>query len=233
MLQIARMMAAANLRPLFFSLEMRANENAARMMAAEAKVNSRIFRTTTRLDDEASNRIMSAYRRLKNGPPAWINDRPDMTPVTLSAIARKYTRKHNIQAVFVDYLQLLKPTNNRDPQYVQIGDASRSMKLLARALQVPLICAAQLNREVEGRGDATPRLSDLRGSGSLEQDADCVMFLHGEERTRNEREECIDLIVAKSRSSSAGYSVKLNWHKPSMTFTEYDDGRYERIIPEE
>jgi replicative DNA helicase len=220
LLQWARTFANDGKRPLVFSLEMRTRENMNRILAAESRTNSRLFRGVEQPTCEQVARIMAAHHRLRNGPPAWMNDRPETTPSRLTSEARRYARKHGMRVALVDYLQLLRPTNPREPRHQQVGEAARALKLLARNQNIVVVCAAQLNREIEGRNDATPRLSDLRDSGEIEQHADFVFFLHGDGDKQHEPEETIKLICGKGRSVPAGYVLPLHWDKPRMTFRE-------------
>lgn len=219
MLQLARTFANEGKRPLVFSLEMRTRENMNRILAAESQTNSRLFRGADSPTSEQAARIMDAHHRLRSGP-AWINDRPETTPARLTSEARRYARKHGVRVVLVDYLQLLRPTNPREPRHLQVGEAARALKLLARSQNLVVIAAAQLNREIESRNDAIPRLSDLRDSGEIEQHADFVFFLHGDGDKQHEPVETIKLICGKGRSVPAGYVLPLRWDKPRMTFTE-------------
>lgn len=220
LLQLARAFAECHERPLLFSLEMRAKENAARTISAEAPTEMHVFRGAYKPSIEQAQAIMAAYHRLCSGPPAWIDDKPDCTAARIATMTRRFVRKHGTRVVLVDYLQLLRPTNPKEPRHQQVGQATRELKLLARNLGIVVVCAAQLNREVEGRPDPTPRLSDLRDSGEIEQHADFVFFLHGASETQHNPEENIELICGKGRSVSAGYKLPLSWDKPRMTFTE-------------
>lgn len=220
LLQLTRQFADAGCAPLLFSLEMRARENAARVLAAESQTSTRIFRGSDTPNEYQIQRISAALERLSNGAPAWIDDAPDATAAKISSTARRCQRTQGTKIVLVDYLQLLRPTNPKEPRQLQVGQMARDMKLLARNLGIVVVCAAQLNREVEGRPDPTPRLSDLRDSGEIEQHADFVFFLHGSAATQHLSEETIRLICGKGRSVAAGYELPLHWHKPRMTFTE-------------
>lgn len=206
--------------PLMFALEMRAPENVARMLAAQAQVNSRTFRQPREMSADVRERIMQARHQMRSMPNSYMDDRPDMTPGAIAATTRRYCRKSGCKVVLVDYLQLIRPTNPKEPRHQQVGEAARALKLLARNMGVVVIAAAQLNREIEGRGDTTPRLSDLRDSGEIEQHADFVFFLHGQDATKFEPQETVSLITGKGRSVSAGFSVELLWDKPRMTFRE-------------
>lgn len=220
LLQLSRVFAANGCAPVLFSLEMRARENAARVLAAESRTSARVFRGADVPNQFQLERISAALERLSNGPQAWIDDAADATSAKVSSTARRCQRAHGTRVVLVDYLQLLRPTNPKEPRQLQVGQMARDMKLLARDLGIVVVCAAQLNREVEGRPDTTPRLSDLRDSGEIEQHADFVFFLHGNASTQHQPEETIRLICGKGRSVAAGYELPLHWDKPRMTFDE-------------
>jgi replicative DNA helicase len=162
---------------LFFSLEMAELQLAQRLLCAEARVDSNLVRTG-RISSQEMVHIMARMDRLAQAP-IYIDDTPSISIIELSAKARRMKHEHNIGMVIVDYLQLITPVkdgkSNREQEIAQI---SRSLKSLAKELNIPVIALAQLNRAIEQRGaDRKPQLSDLRESGSIEQDADVVMFL--------------------------------------------------------
>jgi len=162
---------------LFFSLEMAELQLAQRLLCAEAMVDSNLVRTG-RISSQEMVHIMARMDRLAQAP-IYIDDTPGISIIELSAKARRMKHEHNIGMVIVDYLQLITPVkdgkSNREQEIAQI---SRSLKSLAKELNIPVVALAQLNRSIEQRGaDRKPQLSDLRESGSIEQDADVVMFL--------------------------------------------------------
>lgn len=220
LLQLTRQFADDGAVPVLFSLEMRARENAARVLAAESRTSTRLFRGAENPSTDEVGRILMAYERLAGGALSWIDDSPEATAAKITSTARRCQRNHSTRVVLVDYLQLLRPANPKESRHLQVGQMAREMKLLARNLGIVVVCAAQLNREVEGRPDPTPRLSDLRDSGEIEQHADFVFFLHGKADTQHMSEETIRLICGKGRSVAAGYELALSWNKPRMTFTE-------------
>ena len=143
----------------------------------------------------------------------------------IAANCRRLARQQPLGLVVIDYLQLITPQNRRDPRHEQIGEITRRLKALARELQTPVLCLAQLNRQVESSGDKRPNLSHLRESGSIEQDADVVMFVHRPEyfMTGNEIEEArakgkAEIIVKKNRNGPTG-GVHLLWEAEYVRFT--------------
>ncbi len=150
-----------------------------------------------------------------------------MTIQTLRARARRMKQKHSIEALFVDYLQLMSGTGNKASRGQEISEISRGMKSIARELKVPVVCLSQLNRAAESRTDHRPKMSDLRESGAIEQDADVIMLLHREEYYHrgdmqwvNENQDKIgqaECIVAKQRNGPTDV-VGLHFHEPHARF---------------
>ena len=139
----------------------------------------------------------------------------------IAANARRLKLRHDIRVVFIDYLQLIEPDNRRDSRQEQVANISRRLKFLARELKIPVIALAQLNRGSEDRTDHKPRLSDLRESGSIEQDADTVMLLHRPDDPRTgQHEGVIELIIAKQRNGPTG-DVTLTFVKQFMTYDDF------------
>src|SRR6185295_4052526 len=139
------------------------------------------------------------------------------------ATARRLKRRNNLGLIVIDYLQLIEPDNARDPRQEQVARIARRLKGLARELKVPVICLAQLNRQAEAAKENKPRLSHLRESGAIEQDADVVMFVHREEyyQTNEEDKAAVagqaEIIVAKQRNGPTG-DIKLAWRKEHTRF---------------
>lgn len=196
---------------LFFSLEMAEVQLAIRLMCAEAYVESQLIRTG-RITPEMMGRIINSMDKL-NEAKLFIDDTPGISIMELSAKTRRMKQEHNIGMVVVDYLQLVSPVrdgkSNREQEIAQI---SRSLKALAKELNIPIIALAQLNRSVEQRsGDRRPQLSDLRESGSIEQDADVVMFLSRPEMFGKETFEdgsstknIVEIVIGKQRNGPIG-----------------------------
>ncbi len=178
-LDIARNAAVRHNIPVgIFSLEMSTEQIIDRMLAAESFVNSWKLRTGQMKDEEDFSRIRDALESLSKAP-IYIDDKPANNILAMRAVARRLKRERGIGLIVVDYLQLMMPTTTRasDSVVQQVTEISRSLKALARELSVPVLALSQLSRAVEQRG-GKPRLSDLRDSGSIEQDADVVMFIH-------------------------------------------------------
>ncbi len=203
----------------FFSLEMSAQQLVDRMVAAEARVNSWNLRTGRITDQEDFDRIRDAYDRLSRAP-IYIDDQPGNNILKMRSVARRLKKENGLDLIIVDYLQLLAPTTARasDSMVQQVTEISRSLKNLARELDVPVIALSQLSRAVEQRG-GKPRLSDLRDSGSIEQDADVVMFIHRDDKTNkeSERPNIAEILIEKHRNGPVGM-VELYFDEKRTSF---------------
>ncbi len=200
-LDFARAAAIKNEMPtIVFSLEMGKSEIAMRLMSAEAAVPLQNMRKGT-LDSRDWTTIASTRGRI-NDAPLYIDDSPNMTLVEIRAKCRRLKQRVGLKMVIIDYLQLMTSGKRVESRQQEVSEFSRALKLLAKELQVPVIALSQLNRGPEQRADKKPALSDLRESGSIEQDADMVILLHREaayERDSPRAGEA-DLIVAKHRN---------------------------------
>lgn len=212
---IAELAAMRNRRGvLFVSLEMSRLELAERMLCAIARVNGHYVRTGN-LSNENRRRLIEASAQL-SGSPLYIDDTPSRTMTEISAVARRCKRKGDLSLIIIDYLQLIEPDNPRDPREQQVSKIARRLKGLARELKIPVLCLSQLNRQADNRSSHIPKLSDLRESGAIEQDADAVWFIHRAEyhaESQADREQLrgkADLIVAKNRHGPIG-DVKLTY----------------------
>ncbi|MEM8572394.1 MAG: replicative DNA helicase [Pseudomonadota bacterium] len=164
----------------FFSLEMSAEQLAARVLAEAARVPSHNIREGN-LTEEEMRRFLEAAKALE-AAPLYIDDTPALPISTIAARARRLKRQHGLDALFVDYLQLARPASARSEGRVQeVSEITQGLKAIAKELEIPVVALSQLSRQVEGREDKRPQLSDLRESGSIEQDADVVMFVFREE----------------------------------------------------
>jgi replicative DNA helicase len=230
----------ANVATLFVSLEMAKIELAQRMLCSQGRIDANKFRSGY-LSKEDRSKLVEASAKLGKAA-MYIDDTPARTVTEIAACARRLKRKQNLGLIVIDYLQLIQPDDPRDPRQEQVAKMARRLKALARELKVPLLCLAQLNRQADaGKEGHRPRLSQLRESGAIEQDADVVMFVHREEYYCNSREEAMekglvgqaDLIVAKQRNGPTG-DIKLAWfdkytrfenlsQKPYEEFGEYQD----------
>jgi replicative DNA helicase len=207
-----------------FSLEMSAGQLAQRLLTAEARIDAQAARTG-RLHDNDWPDLARAAGRLSQAP-IFIDDTAGLTVLEIRAKARRLKAEHDIGLIIVDYLQLMHGSgDNRQNREQEIAQISRSLKGLAKELEVPVIAVSQLSRAVETRGgDRRPMLSDLRESGSIEQDADVVMFIYRAERygilvddNGNSTEGLAEVIVGKQRNGPVG-TVKLAWLDQYATF---------------
>jgi replicative DNA helicase len=223
-LDIARNAATRHDVPVgIFSLEMSRHQLVDRMLSAESRVKSWELRTGRVKTSGDLERIRDALDRLSRAP-IFIDDAPGVSLVQMRSAGRKLKREHNIGLLIVDYLQLIQPATYRvqDSAVQQVTEISRGLKQLARELEVPVLALSQLSREVEKRG-GKPRLSDLRDSGSIEQDADVVMFIHREDRTNMESDSRrrAEILVEKHRNGPTG-KVDLVFDDEKTTFVSVD-----------
>ena len=211
---------------LFFSLEMARIELAERLLACESRVDSHKIRKG-HLNSDDIQKLMDAGDVLRKAK-LYIDDTPQRTMLQIGATARRLHNKEQqrggqgLRLVVIDYLQLIEPENRRDPRQEQVAQISRRLKILARDLKVPVVALAQVNRASEDRQDHTPRLSDLRESGSIEQDADTVMILHRPGRFGGDAQEdnVLEVHVAKQRNGPTG-EVTLTYLKHYMRYENY------------
>lgn len=207
-LDIARQTAIKHGTPVgIFSLEMSSQQLVDRMLAAEARVDAWKLRTGKITSDEEFERIRDAMGRLAKAP-IHIDDAPATNALGMRSAARRLKRESGIGLLIVDYLQLMTPTSTRsqDSLVQQVTEISRSLKTLARELDVPVLALSQLSRAIEQRR-GRPRLSDLRDSGSIEQDADVVIFIHNEDRyndNKEERSNVTEILIEKHRNGPTG-----------------------------
>jgi replicative DNA helicase len=174
-----------------------------RMMCNLARVDSHDLRKGL-LTQADTDSLWEAGQQI-SACPLTIDDNSRQTILHVGAQARRLKRRKGLAAVFIDYLQLLDPSERRTKRYEEVGDISRRLKALAKELDVPLVCMAQLNRGPEGRQDKEPRLADLRESGSLEMDADTVLLLHRpEDKEGVVKEGVVEVNVAKQRNGPVG-----------------------------
>ena len=188
-----------------FSLEMSETELAHRFLASQARVSSDDLRKG-RVRAEKWPKVLQAVEKLARAP-IFVDDSSDMSVLELRAKSRRLAARHGLGLVVVDYLQLMRPEGRPESSRVeQIGQISRGLKILARELDVPVIAVSQLSRAVESRNPPVPMLSDLRESGSIEQDADVVMFIYRDEYYNKESERLgeADFLVAKHRNGPIG-----------------------------
>lgn len=213
---------------LFFSMEMAANEIIDRMISDVSGVDNWKMRTGN-LSDEEFQRIGDALGEMDE-IPIYIDDTSSMTIMELRNKARRAMHDHDIGIVIVDYLQLIQGSDRYKGNRVQeVTEISRGLKILARELEIPVVALAQLSRNVAGRDNPRPVLSDLRESGSIEQDADLVMFLHRPDYYKQNDDDYEDthiteLIVAKHRHGAVG-KIELYFHPELLRFMSLDKER--------
>jgi replicative DNA helicase len=190
---------------LFFSLEMSHHEVTSRLMSAEARVDGKKMRNG-KLGEADWVKISHAIGRLADAP-LYIDDNPQATVMDIRAKARRLkARQGDLGLVMVDYLQLMTGRNSAENRQVEVSEISRGLKILARELECPVVAMSQLSRQLELRADKRPMLADLRESGSLEQDADVVMFLYRDEIYNPESPDrgTAEVLVSKHRAGPTG-----------------------------
>ena len=190
---------------LYFSLEMSHSELTQRLLCSEARVDSSRIRNGKLLESDWP-KISHAIGRLGEAP-LYIDDNPNLTIMEVRAKARRLkSRLGNLGLVVIDYLQLMSGRNSAENRQVEVSEISRGLKILARELEIPVVALSQLSRNLEMRADKRPMLADLRESGSLEQDADVVMFLYRDEIYNPESPErgTAEVIISKHRNGPTG-----------------------------
>ncbi len=218
-----------------FSLEMSKNAIIQRLLSARSGVSSQELRGG-RISDKDLHKLILASEDLKSAP-IYIDDTPNLTILNLRAKARRMVAQHGVRAIMIDYLQLMSaPGAARESRQVEVSTISRGVKALARELNIPVVCLSQLNRASEQREGNRPRMSDLRESGSIEQDADVIMLLHREDYYHVQDEEwkaenpdklgVAEVIIAKQRNGPTGI-VKLLWDSNTTRFKNYDPHAHE------
>ncbi|MCI9541637.1 MAG: replicative DNA helicase [Lachnospiraceae bacterium] len=215
-LNLADYIAIRNQIPtVIFSLEMSREQLMNRMFAMEARVDSQNIRTGDLSDSDWEKLIESAGIIGKS--KLIIDDTPGISIGELRSKCRKYKLEHNLSLVIIDYLQLMTGNGRTDSRQQEISEISRSLKALAREIKAPVIALSQVNRACEARPDHRPMMSDLRESGSIEQDADVVMFLYRDEyyNKDSDRKGIAEIIIAKQRNGAIG-TVNLAW-LPNLT----------------
>lgn len=206
-LDIARQTAVYHNTPVgIFSLEMSSQQLVDRMLSAQARVDSWKLRTGKLTTDEEFSKIREAIDKLSSAP-IYIDDKPANNILGMRSVARRLKREHGLGLIIVDYLQMMAPTSKHsgDSLVQQVTEISRSLKALARELEVPVLALSQLSRAVEQRR-GKPRLSDLRDSGSIEQDADVVMFIHREDKMSESevKNNIAEIMIEKHRNGPVG-----------------------------
>ena len=207
-----------NMTSVVFSLEMSRNEITMRLLSAEARVHLQKLRNGQMGEDDWA-KIAATMGKISEAP-LFIDDSPNMSLMEIRAKCRRLKQRHDLKLVVIDYLQLMSSGKRVESRQQEVSEFSRALKLLAKELEVPVIAISQLNRGAEQRTDKRPQMSDLRESGSIEQDADIVILLHREDAYEKESPRAgeADLIVAKHRNG------------PTDTLVVAFQGHYSRFV---
>lgn len=208
---------------LFFSLEMSKDQLVDRMLSAQSGVDAWNIRTGN-LSDDDFERLGASMGELSEAP-IYIDDTPGITVMEMRTKARREAQKHPLGLIVIDYLQLMSGSRggNEFNRVQEVSEISRGLKLIAREMNVPVIALSQLSRSVESRSPQIPQLSDLRESGSIEQDADLVAFLYREDyyNPETDRQHIADLIIAKHRNGPTG-RIEFYFHPEKLKFVSLD-----------
>ncbi len=227
-LDMARMTAVKhNVGVGIFSLEMSSQQLVDRMLAAESRVNAWQLRTGKLHPGGREFQHLATALDTLSKAPIFIDDQPSSSIVHIRSVARRLKNEHNIGLLIIDYLQLMSTTKNYDSMVNQVTEISRSLKALAREIDVPVIALSQLSRAVEARG-GEPRLSDLRDSGSIEQDADIVMFIHREDKydKNSDKPNIAKIMIEKHRNGPTGH-VELYFDDKTTSFMPIEKGNFD------
>ena len=209
-----------------FSLEMSSQQLVDRMLAAQSNVDAWKMRTGKLSRNDDFELIRNGLEQLSKAP-IFIDDQPGNSIIKMRSVARRLKSEKGLGLIIVDYLQLMVPAQSKNDNLVQqTTEISRSLKHLARELDVPVLALSQLSRAVEARG-GRPRLSDLRDSGSIEQDADVVMFIHREDKYKDETEKTniAEIMIEKHRNGETG-KIELFFNEKKATFQSMDKSQY-------
>ncbi len=231
-LDIARHIVTKEKQPVgIFSLEMSKDQVIDRLIAAEANVPLWHLRTG-RLNEETDFQLIQHALNSLSQAPLFIDDTASPNILQMRSMARRLQSEHGLSLLIVDYLQLIQPRTHSDNVVAQVTEISRNLKALARELNVPVIAVSQLSRGVEQRDRKVPRLSDLRESGSIEQDADIVMLLYRSDKEKMnptpEEQNTVEVIVAKHRNGPLG-SVQLKFDQEKASFKNIDRAHQENV----
>ncbi|MHB2022594.1 MAG: replicative DNA helicase [Mycobacteriales bacterium] len=219
-LDVARSAAIRNhMTAVIFSLEMSRSELTMRLLAAEAKVSLKSMRSGTMTDDDWT-RLARKIGEIAEAP-LFLDDSPNLTMMEIRAKARRLKQRHDLRLLVVDYMQLMSSARRVENRQQEVAEMSRSLKLLAKELEIPILAVSQLNRNPEQRQDKRPQLSDLRESGAIEMDADIVILLHREDMYEPESPRAgeADLILAKHRNGPTGV-VSVAFQRTFSRFTD-------------
>jgi replicative DNA helicase len=216
-----------NVGTAIFSLEMSSAQLVDRMLSAESKIDAWKLRTGGLKLEEEFAKIRDTLDPLSKAP-IYIDDQASNNILRMRSVARRIKMEKGLGLIIVDYLQLMSPTSSKNSDNVvqQVTEISRSLKQLAKELDVPVLALSQLSRAVEARG-GKPRLSDLRDSGSIEQDADVVIFIHREDKGKDEAERTniAEIMIEKHRNGPTG-TVKMYFDGDKTSFLDLDESQY-------
>ena len=209
-------------RVVFFSIEMSKEEVGLRLLSTESKLSLTSLRGG--YISKADYPSLLSAQNVISEADLIVDDNSGLSPLGMKAVLRRLARERPAGLVFVDYLQLIKPSKRYDSREREVAEISRELKLMARELEVPVVCLAQLNRQVESRESGRPRLADLRESGAIEQNADVVMFIHNTEylkapESRDPNAPTL-LLLAKQRNGPTG-DIQLTWQPDIVRFDNY------------
>ncbi|MBN2094384.1 MAG: replicative DNA helicase [Candidatus Zambryskibacteria bacterium] len=227
-LDIARQAAVYHDVPVgIFSLEMSSQQLVDRMLASQSNVDAWKLRTGRAIKEDDFSAIRQSLDTLSKAP-IFIDDQPGNNILKMRSVARRLKNEKGLGLIVVDYLQLMMPNKAYDSMVNQVTEISRSLKNLARELDVPVLALSQLSRAVEQRG-GRPKLSDLRDSGSIEQDADVVMFIHREDKAKNtedtEKTNIAEILIEKHRNGATG-KVELFFNEKKATFLPLEKAEF-------
>jgi replicative DNA helicase len=213
-MDVMRAVSSAGKASLFVSLEMGLDQIGDRAVCTSLGMESSVYRGPGRLDRDRVDRMLAEME----GLPILIEETPALSPSQIAAVARRAARRGDLGVVVVDYLQIVGSDDRRDSEYDRVGKAATALKVLSKQIKAPVVALSQLNRQVEEREDKRPRLSDLRATGQIEQDADVVAFLFREGYYDPKADQRpAELIVAKNREGATGL-VNLRWNGPLTRF---------------
>jgi len=234
-LNMAERVAIGEKRPVaFFSMEMSKKAVVERLLCARGRVDSHKLRGGM-LSAEEKQHLAVVCDELASGADLFVDDTPGMSVLELRAKSRRLCARHRIEVVFVDYLQLMRSPGRAENRQQEVSEISRGLKALARELNIPVVVMAQLNRKSEERSENRPRMSDLRESGALEQDADVILLLHREEYYKKascpeELKGVAEVIIDKQRNGPTGV-VRLHFSQKHTRFDNLAHGSEPAYVP--
>ncbi|HQC46376.1 MAG TPA: DnaB-like helicase C-terminal domain-containing protein, partial [Candidatus Paceibacterota bacterium] len=214
-----------NVPTVIFSLEMSKQQLVDRMLSAEAQVDGWKLRTGKLNMEEEIERLQEGMHKLMQAP-IFIDDKPANTAMNMRSVLRKINHEKQVGLIIVDYLQLMGTAKSYDSMVNQVTEISRSLKGIAKEFDVPVVALSQLSRAVEARG-GRPRLSDLRDSGSIEQDADVVMFIHREDKhdENSDKKNIVEILIEKHRNGPTG-KAELYFDNKKTSFLSIDKNEF-------